>query len=959
MADDRPFTDAGHRAAGPWAWLRTEWLERDALMAGVALLATLVAAQIAMHALLGLQPAVMLYLIPALLAAVLGGRRAGLMVTGAALVAVGLLEQHARGHLVALTDPRLEFAFRLASLALTGALASLAGGEVHAGHRARRRAWQERLRTERMLGRIEARRSFLLSLQDTLRDPGEEGTAIRRALALLVARVGATGAGLADCDEDGHQVTVRPEQLAGLPALAGRHHAPDFGALPFARLAAGQTVAHADIAASEVLDAAARACYAALGVAAVVQVPEREQGRLERILFVVADAPRHWEEDELRLFEECAARLGAEIRRTRAEGLAEERMRLLRDSRDRMARAEEAARAATWSLDLRTRRFSWPAGTRPIFALPDHAQLHTAEGWRAMVHPDDLERLQQQIRETIQRRDKLDTRFRMRPPDGSLRWLQLRAEVITDEDGEPVQLTGMGIDVTEEESLRARNRELWKTIEERISSEEKLRQASAAKSAFLANMSHEIRTPLAVITGLVERLRHDIQDHGQARRLDQLRDTSEHLLQLINDILDLSKIEADQLELADEPFALADVLIRTHQLLEHEATRKGLTLELDIPSALRAIRLRGDALRLSQVLINLGSNAIKFTTTGRVRLAAEALPQRSGRARLRLSVTDTGCGIDPGLRAQLFDPFVQGDSSAARRAGGTGLGLAICRRIVDRMGGSIEVDSAPGVGSRFSVELALPLAAGSAAADDAAATARAPASSGIEVGPHVLLVEDHPLSQEILTEMLEQLSCEVTIAATGVEALDLAGTSAFDLILMDLQLPGIDGLTATRLIRLLPDYRRTPIVALSANAFREDRARALDAGMNEHVAKPVTAQGLAALLRRWVPQQASGGAAAPAQASPLLGRLAISVADDLTRIRERLAEGDRQQAADIAHGAAGAAALAGAGALAQALMALQRQLGTPQPEAGADEARLGAVALAMDALTEAPARPVA
>jgi CheY-like chemotaxis protein/HPt (histidine-containing phosphotransfer) domain-containing protein len=263
------------------------------------------------------------------------------------------------------------------------------------------------------------------------------------------------------------------------------------------------------------------------------------------------------------------------------------------------------------------------------------------------------------------------------------------------------------------------------------------------------------------------------------------------------------------------------------------------------------------------------------------------------------------------------------------------------------------------VGSRFSVELALPLAAGSAAADDAAATARAPASSGIEVGPHVLLVEDHPLSQEILTEMLEQLSCEVTIAATGVEALDLAGTSAFDLILMDLQLPGIDGLTATRLIRLLPDYRRTPIVALSANAFREDRARALDAGMNEHVAKPVTAQGLAALLRRWVPQQASGGAAAPAQASPLLGRLAISVADDLTRIRERLAEGDRQQAADIAHGAAGAAALAGAGALAQALMALQRQLGTPQPEAGADEARLGAVALAMDALTEAPARPVA
>jgi len=959
VADDWPSTDARHRGAGPWAWLRTEWRERDALVAGLALLATLMAAQLALHALVGLRPAVMLYLIPALLAAVLGGRRAGLLVTAAALAAVGLLEHHVSGAPAALTDPRLELGFRLASLALTGGLASLAGGAVHAGHRAQRRAWQERLRAERMLGRIEARRSFLLSLQDTLREPDEQGTAVSRALALLVARVGATGAGLADYDEDGHQVTIRPERLVGLPSLAGRYHAPDFGAMPFARLAAGQTVAHTDIAASEVLDATDRAHYAALGIAAIVQVPEREHGRLAGILFVFSDAPRPWDEDELRLFEECAARLGGETRRARAEALAEERMHLLRDSRDRMARAEEAARAASWSLDLRTRQFSWPAGTRPIFALPDYAPLRTAEGWRSMVHPEDLEGLLQQMREAIDRRSKLDSRFRLRLPDGSLCWLQLRANVITDADGEPVQITGMGIDVTEEESLRARNRELWQTLEERTLTEEKLRHASAAKSAFLANMSHEIRTPLAVITGLAERLRRDIQDPSQTRRLDQLRDTSEHLLQVINDILDLSKIEAGQLELADEPFVLADVLIRTHQLFEHEAARKGLALELDIPPALRAMRLRGDALRLSQVLINLSSNAIKFTTAGRVRLAAEALPGSPGHAGLRLSVTDTGSGIDPELRTQLFDPFVQGDSSAARRAGGSGLGLAICRRIVDRMGGSIEVDSAPGVGSRFSVELALPLVASDAPADTAIAPADAPAFAAIEDGVRVLLVEDHPLSQEILTEMLEELGCEVTIAGTGVEALDLAGASAFDLILMDLQLPGIDGLAATRLIRLLPAYRRTPIVALSANAFREDRARALDAGMNEHVAKPVTASGLAAVLQRWVPRATSGPAAAPAEASPLLGRLIVSVADDMARIRERLASGERGPAADIAHGAAGAAALAGAGALAQTLAALQRQLGAPQPDAAADEIRLGAVTLALDALKDGHAQPAA
>jgi CheY-like chemotaxis protein/HPt (histidine-containing phosphotransfer) domain-containing protein/anti-sigma regulatory factor (Ser/Thr protein kinase) len=356
------------------------------------------------------------------------------------------------------------------------------------------------------------------------------------------------------------------------------------------------------------------------------------------------------------------------------------------------------------------------------------------------------------------------------------------------------------------------------------------------------------------------------------------------------------------------------------------------------------------------VLINLSSNAIKFTAAGRVRLAVEALPGGTDRARLRLSVTDSGSGIDPGLRAQLFDPFVQGDTSAARRAGGTGLGLAICRRIVDRMGGRIEVDSALGVGSRFTVELALPVAA------EAAAATQALAPSGVEGSPRVLLVEDHPLSQEILTEMLEELGCEVTIAGTGVEAMDLAGAAAYDLILMDLQLPGVDGLTATRLIRLLPACRHTPIVALSANVFQEDRVRALEAGMNEHVAKPVTALDLAAVLKRWVPQASSGCAARSTAADALLGQLRTSVADDMTRLRARLADGDRAQAADIAHGAAGAAALAGAAGLGQALAALERQLRRAQPDADAavaadDQARLAAVALALEALTGSLAQP--
>ena len=937
MAPDRPSPDPTppDQPAGPaWRWLATDWRERDAVAAGIAVLAVLMAGQHLLHALVQLRPAVSLYLMPVLLASILGGARAGLAMTGAALAAVGLFGHADGAGTAALPDRQLELVFRLGTLGLIGVLASLVGGALREGHRAQRLAWLERLRAERMLGQSEARRSFLLAVQDGLREPGSPDVALGQALGMLIARVGATGAGFAECDDDGRYVTVRPEHVAGLPALAGRHHAPDFGVQHFARLNDGRRVVHEDIAASGSLEAAAKARYAALGIAAIAKIPEREHGRLARILFVVADSPRRWHEDDLRLLEEFTVRLSADARRMRAESLAAERMRLLEESRDRMARAEEAARAATWTLDLRHGTISWPTGTRRLFDLPDYSLLRTLDGWRTLVHPDDLPVLQQQIQDATGRRGKLDARFRLRLPGGEQRWLQMRAEIIANEHGEPMQLTGLGIDVTEEEALRERNRELWQAVEERASSEQRLRQASDSKSAFLANMSHEIRTPLGVILVLAERLRGEVLDPRHSRRLDQLRDTSEHLLQVINDILDLSKIEAGQLELADAPFSLGDVLARTHQLFEDEAARKGLRLELDVPVALQGLALRGDALRLRQVLINLCSNAIKFTAAGRVRIAAEALPSPAGKGRIRLSVTDTGVGIEPALREQLFEPFVQGDASAARRVGGTGLGLAICRRIVDRMGGSIEVDSAPGTGSRFTVELVLPLAASAHPQVDMPPRTMPAAPPGPD--PRVLLVEDHPLSQEILTEMLEELHCDVTLAGTGIEAVDLAGANAFDLILMDLQLPGMDGLAATRLIRLLQAHRHTPIVALSANAFREDRERTLDAGMNEHVGKPVTLARLAAVLARWVPAAppAVDGDAPPnmqaadrAAAAALLARVLDSVAEDCACIRQELAAGRPTQAAASAHRAAGAAALAGARTLGEALARLERRIG--------------------------------
>ena len=375
--------------------------------------------------------------------------------------------------------------------------------------------------------------------------------------------------------------------------------------------------------------------------------------------------------------------------------------------------------------------------------------------------------------------------------------------------------------------------------------------ANRAKSGFLANMSHEIRTPMNAIIGLTQVMRNETQDPRAQDRLAKVADAADHLMQVINDILDISKIESGHLELESADFSLDAVLQRCQGLVAERARAKGLALSVlaqGVPDA-----LHGDATRLSQALLNLMSNAVKFTARGGVSVRVALLADEADRLLLRFAVQDTGIGVTADQRDKLFAPFTQADASTARRFGGTGLGLAITRHMAQMMGGEAGVESGREPGSLFWFTACL--RRGSSVADAApqslAALQAAVRQRG--AGQRVLLAEDNPVNQEVATVQLEELGLTVDVAANGLEAVARARQGDYALILMDMQMPELDGLQATRQIRQDPRHRHTPVIALTANAFGEDRAACEAAGMDDHLGKPVELARLAAVLLRWLP----------------------------------------------------------------------------------------------------------
>ena len=511
----------------------------------------------------------------------------------------------------------------------------------------------------------------------------------------------------------------------------------------------------------------------------------------------------------------------------------------LRQTKERLETAASAGIIGVWSIDAVSGETYWDKVQRQLYGLPEEDLEVTGAAFYARVHPEDERRVRAALKQALKGQGNPPAEFRIIRPDGTVRYLRGLSQTIRGAGGTPQRVVGVTYDVTDQtEALHA--------LEQAKAQAE---AANRAKSEFLANISHEIRTPLNAIVGMTQLLAHSSLDKEQADYVRTLDSAGQNMLVLLTDVLDLSKIEAGQFELGEAPFSLADVIASIVGTFSSAAKAKGLALSAESPHDLPPVL--GNSIRLGQVLTNLVGNALKFTARGGVSISVETLDGPANSVRVRIAVRDTGIGIAPQHLGKLFEPFVQAERTTYSKFGGTGLGLAISKRIVALMGGEIGVESEPGSGSEFWFVVSLKRAPHALMTE--MRSAAGPCAKALS-GARLLVVDDTETNREIAVKLLSLQGAICEAAGNGREAIERlrADPGAFDLVLMDVQMPDMDGLEATRVIRHDLALADLPVIALTAGALASQRELALAAGMNGFIAKPFRLRELVAALAPWL-----------------------------------------------------------------------------------------------------------